>query len=297
VGETIKGGERLYRLSPLKAGEVAMETYMNYAAMPDVVRVMRALPIVGSNFYSFQYAMAIKTAKTAINNPALFNKVGFAINEMNAGRTPQEKAAMENQYNKYLDSDTIAKLFGTWNLDVKNYAPYLTMNMFNPSQKSYDDSAQGQVLKLLDKAPVFQTPVGQVIKDYWIQPWVLSGTDQVPQGQFGQPTMPYYDEAGKRITPSLGSKAFYGGRTFLESLVPGAASYLGWPLGMAGVSPEMAEWIPSYGVRSILSATQGRSSVGAMTKEDSARKTIRAILGRTGIPAYTLDPSKTSITK
>ena len=186
------------------------------------------------------------------------------------------------------------KMFGTWNLDVKNYAPYMTMNMFNPSEKTYDDSAPGQILKLLDKAPVLQTPVGQVLKDYWLQPWILSGTDQVPQGQFGQAIMPYYDDEGKRIDPTLRSKAFYGGRTFLESLVPGGANYLGLPLGWAGISPEATEYIPSYGIRSIIGGTQGRSSLGNLTKQDAVRKTLQTLLGRSGIPAYSLDTTKTT---
>lgn len=295
ITEVIEGGEKLFRLSPVKAAEAAMENFMNYSAMPDFVKIIRSLPILGSNFYSFQYAMAIKTAKTAINNPALFNKVGFAINEMNAGRTPEEKAAMEDKYNKYLKSDTVMKMFGLWNTDVKNIVPYLSMNMFNPSQRNYDDSAQGKFLKALDKTPLFQNPVGQILRDYWIQPWLLSGTNQIPQGQFGQPLMPYFDENGKRITPSLGTNLFYQGRTALESVVPGSASYLGLPLGLMGLSPEMTNIIPSYGIRKMANAVEGRSSIGAKAKEEASRRAIRAFLGISGIPAYTLDPTKSNL--
>lgn len=290
----IKNGEKFYRLKPLKASEVAMEAYMNYAAMPDFVKVIRAAPIVGSPFYSFPYAMAVKTAKTAVHNPAVFNKIGAMIDEMNAGRSPQEKQAMEEKYNEYLKSPTVVKMFGMWNTNVKNFIPYYTMNMFNPSERTYGDSFQGQMLKLSDKFPFLQDPIGAVIKDYFIQPWILSGSGELPQGQFGQPLYPTYDEKGNKIEPGLGTKAFYAGRTLGESLIPGTLSYAGLLNAPLGLSPEAINLIPSYGIRNIANATQGRSSVGALTKEDATRKTLRAVLGRTGIPAYTLDVTKTS---
>ena len=291
----IKNGEKLYRLTPLKASEVSMETYMNYAAMPDFVKVMRALPIVGSNFYSFQYAMAVKTAKTLINNPAIFNKVGFALSEYAGERTPAEKVALQQKYNQYLNSPSVIKVAGMWNTDVKNVIPYYGMNMFNPSEKTYDTSTpQGRILQLSDNLPVLQTPIGQVIKDYLVQPWILSGTGEIPQGQFGQPLYPSYDANGKQITPGWGTKAFYGARTLAESVVPGTFSYLGVPLGMTGISPENTNLIPSYGIRGIANAVEGRSTIGAMTKENAIEKTLKAVLGRSGIPAYTLDTTQTN---
>lgn len=291
----IKGGEKYYKLTPLKATEVATETFMNYSAMPDFVRVMRALPIVGSPFLSFPYAMAIKTAKTAINNPAYFNKVGFMLNEMNVGRTPQEKAALEEKYNQYLKSQTVVKMFGMWNTDVKNFVPYYQMNMLNPSQRNYSGNTFGsQMMKLSDKFPIMQDPIGQVVKDYFIQPWLLSGSGDISQGQFGQPLYPSYDETGKKIDAKFGTKAFYAGRSVAETVVPGSLAYLGILNGLADMSPEAVDWLPSYGARNLANATQGRSSIGAGAKEDAVRKTLRSILGRTGIPAYTLDPTKTS---
>lgn len=294
----VVGGQKLYRMTPLKASEVATEAFMNYAAMPDFVRVMRALPIVGSPFLSFPYAMAIKTSKTLINNPAIFNKVGFMLNEMNASRTPQEKKAMEQKYNQYLKSPTVVKIFGMWNTDVRNMIPWYQMNMLNPSERSYSgNSFQAQIMRLSDKFPIMQDPVGSVIKDYFIQPWLLSGTGEVSQGQFGQPIMPEYDVNGKKIDPSLSTKAFYGGRAVAESVVPGALGYAGLLNAPGELSPGAVDWIPSYGARNLANATQGRSSVGAMTKEDAVRKTLRSVLGRTGIPAYTLDTTKTLTTK
>lgn len=215
------------------------------------------------------------------------------MNEMNAGRSPQDRAALEEKYNTYLKSPTVVKMFGMWNTDVKNMVPYYTMNIFSPSEKKYDDSFRSQMLKQFDKVPIFQDPIGQIFRDYIIQPWVLSGSGQAPQGVFGQPLYPSFDEKGKKIDVGLGTKAFYGARTVAESFVPGSLSYLGLPLGLTGMSPEAVEYIPSYGIRNILNATQGRSSIGAQTKENSLQKTLRAVLGRTGVPAYTLDVTKT----
>ncbi|MFA7301810.1 MAG: hypothetical protein WC069_05890 [Candidatus Shapirobacteria bacterium] len=293
----ISGGQKRYKLTPLKASDVAQETYMNYAAMPDFVKVMRAIPIAGAPFLSFQYAIAIKTAKTAISNPAVFNKIGFLLSEISGSRTPQEKIALEQKYNEYLKSPTVVKMFGMWNTDAKNFVPYYTMNMLNPSERTYGDSAREQVLKALDKFPVLQDPIGSVLKDYFIQPWLLSGTGQVAQGQFGQPLYPSYDENGNPTEASLGTKAFYGARSVAESVVPGALSYAGIIPGVTGASPEAINLIPSYGARSIANAAQGRSTIGAMTKENAVQKTLRAVLGRTGIPAYTLDTTTTSPSK
>lgn len=282
--------QKLYKIDPTKATEIALEAFMDYSAMPDAVRVLRAIPIVGSPFYSFPYAMAIKTAKTAVNNPAVFNKVGFMMNEISGLRSPEEKKALEQQYNQYLNSPTVVKLFGQWNTDVKNWIPYYTMNMFNPSERKYDDSFQGKMLEMSDKFPVLQDPVGSIIKDFFIQPWILSGSGQVPQGSFGQPLYPSFDAKGNPIEASAGTKAFYGARTLAESVVPGSVGLFG-PL-LSGLPPEIINMIPSYGARSTAYAAQGRSSIGAMTKEDAVRKTLRSILSKVGLPAYTLDTNK-----
>jgi len=290
----IKGGERLYKLKADKATEVAVEAFMNYSAMPDFVRVMRALPVAGAPFLSFPYAMAAKTGKTALNNPAIFNKISFMLNEMNVGRTTQEKAAMENKYNKYLNSPTVAKMFGMWNINVKNFVPYYTMNMFNPSDRTYGNSNREKILKMTDKVPLFQDPAGQMLKDYIIQPWLLSGTDQIPQGQFGQPLYPAYDpKTGKQKDSSFLDIAPYAAKTLVEPLIPGFMGYAGL---LAGKVPrEILDHVPSYAFRNLANATQGRSTVGKDTKEDAVRKTLRSLFSRSGVPLYTLDATRTKI--
>ena len=291
----IVDGAKMYKLSPLKASEIAMEAYMDYSTMPDFVRMMRAVPF-GSPFLSFPYAMAIKTAKTAVKNPSAFNKIGFMINEMNAARTPQEKEAMEIKYNEYLKSDTVVKMFGKWNTNVQNLVPFYQMNMLNPSERSYGNSTAGKMFGMFDKIPIFGDPITGTIKDYWIQPWVLSGSGETPQGQFGQPLYPAYDKDGNLTKNNFLKKVLYGTRNVAESLVPGVASFAGLPLGGV-MSPESIEYLPSYGARNIAQATKGRSTIGAKTKEDAVRKTLRALLGRTGLPAYTLDASRITTKK
>jgi hypothetical protein len=290
--------EKLYLLTPLKASEVAMETFMNYSAMPDFVRVMRALPFVGSPFYSFPYAMGAKLGKTLIHNPAVFNKIGFAMNDFSGLRTPDEKKALTEKYNVYLNSPTVVRIGGMWNTDIKNWVPYYTMNMLSPSERQYDESWQGKMLQMSDKFPILQHPAGQVIKDYYIQPWLLAGTKNVPQGQFGQPILPYYDPVtGRRKEPSTGLKSGLAARTLAESyIVPGTASLFGPAL--SGLSRDTLEALPiGYGARSTAYAAQGKTSLGVMSKENVMQKTIRSLASKAGLPLYTLDTTKTNLTK
>ena len=100
LGEDVfKGADDLYRFSGEAATGVSNEIYMNYAAMPGAVKVLRSLPFFGSPFASFGYSMLAKTGKTAMNNPAFFNKVNFVLKELSGGKSPLEKDALAN--NKY----------------------------------------------------------------------------------------------------------------------------------------------------------------------------------------------------
>lgn len=279
----VEGGKKLYRLTPQKAAEASAEIFMNYAAMPDYVKVLRSLPIIGSPFFSFQAAMMAKTGKTLIHNPAIFNKISFLMNEISGARTPTEKAALEEKYGAFLQSPSVVRLSKNWNIDMKNLIPYLTMNMFNPSQRKYNDTLPGVVANVIDNSPIMKHPVGQVILDYMILPAILSEADQ-PQGQFGQPLYP--------IGATMGQKAFYGARSLAETVVPGAVSYAGLtqiPLKAMGVPDEAIQFYPSYGWRQIAEATQGKSTVGALTKEEPVKKTMRELLGRSGLPLYPLN--------
>ena len=297
VKEYGPSAEELFVLKPLKASDVAMETFMNYSAMPDFVRIMRSLPLVGSPFYSFPYAMGAKLAKTAIHNPAVFNKIGFAMTEFSGLRTPDEKKALTEKYNAYLNSPTVVRILGMWNTDLKNVIPYYQMNMLSPSERQYDETWQGKMVEMSDKFPILQHPFGQVIKDYYLQPWLLSGTKNVPQGAFGQPIMPYYDPVtGRRKDPSELMRSGLAARTLAESFVPGTASLLGPALH--GLSRDVTEALPlGFGVRSTKYASEGKTGLGVMSKEDKIRKMFRTLMARSGVPLYTLDTTKTNTNK
>lgn len=279
----IEGGKKLYRLKPRKAAEASAEIYMNYAAMPDYVKILRSLPILGSPFFSFSAAMISKTGKTAVHNPAVFNKISFLLSEISGVRTPTEKAALEEKYNAFLNSPTVVRLSRNWNIDLKSMIPYLTLNMFNPSQRKYSETLPGAVANVIDSSPFMKHPLGQVMLDYLILPSILSEADR-PQGQFGQFLYP--------IDASTGEKSLYALRSLAETAVPGAASYAGvtQPLlkGM-GVPDEAINFYPSYGWRQIAEATQGKSNLGVLTKEDPAKKTLRALASRSGLPLYPLN--------
>ena len=286
-----KNGQRYYRLTPEKSIEVALEAFMDYSAMPDAIRVLRALPFVGAPFYSFPFAMAIKTGKTVINNPALFNKVAFMMNEITGLRSPEEKAALEDKYNAYLNSSSLVRVYGNMYTDIKNWIPYMSLNMFSPSERKYGDTWQEKVLQLSDKFPVLQDPFGQLVKDFIIQPALLAGTGAIPQGQFGQALFPSYDIKGKKIDASAVTKALYAGRTIAEAVTPGALGFSGLVAG--GMSPEMINLLPSYLARKLGMAETGKSVIGKQTKESPSTKTLRTLSGGLGVPLYPLNTDKT----
>ena len=278
----VEGGKKLYRLTPQKAAEASAELFMNYAAMPDYVKILRSLPIIGSPFFSFQAAMLAKTGKTLIHNPAIFNKISLLMNEISGARTPTEKAALEEKYNTFLKSPSVVRLSKNWNIDIKNLIPYLTMNMLNPSQRKYSDTLPGVVSNVIDNSPFMKHPVGQVILDYIILPSILSEAER-PQGQFGQPLYP----GGA----TLGQKTFYAGRSLAETAIPGVAAYAGLTqplLKGVGMPDEAIKFYPSYGWRQIAEATRGKSTIGALTKEEPLQKTMRALSARSGLPFYPL---------
>ncbi len=287
------GGVQAYRLTPEKAAEVVGNTFINYAAMPDIVKMMRAMPIVGSPFLSFTYGMGTKTLKTLTNNPEIFNKVAYLIQNISDTKTPAEKDALTQKYNQYLNSPTMIKAWdymgGAVFTDARGLLPYLTLNMLQPSQKTYASSFPADVIRVIDGSPFMKNPVGQTIFDYFIQPWLLSGSGQIVQNQFGEPLYPAYDAQGKKITPSLATQTGYAARNLGEALVPGITSYTGLLNATGAIPHGVVNAVPSYGFRQVANATQGEDTIGATTKENAMEKTLRALSSRSGIPAFVLN--------
>ena len=267
-----------YRMAPDKAMEIVMETYLNYAAMPPFIRMMRNFPILSSPFVSFAYGMSLKTVNTLGTNPAFFNKVTFAMNEFGGQKSPLEKEALEGQYYSYLNSDKMFKLpFFKENplyINTGSALPYLSLNAFTPGGRAYKEFLPNTLVSFIDKSGFMSNPVGQVAFDYLILPSILSSALE-PQGSFGQRLYP------KDAT--MGEKSFYAARQLGESVMPGIASIpLG--LGIGATVPGATNYIPSYQARTIANAVQQKDQYGITRKESAASRTMRRMASALGIP-------------
>lgn len=252
----------LYKLSALKAGEVANEAFMNYAAMPSAVRMLRSLPILGSPFASFTYGTLAKTGKALVNNPGFFNKLTFARNEVSQGspQTPIEKTALASPFYNYLNTYGRVKIpffqsYPTY-LNIANWVPYLGLNNLNPSERQYTTEVGSTVGGVFDAMPFMKTPEGQILFDYIIQPYILG--ESQPTGQFGQPLYPSDAGAGKKLL-SLGSAA--------------VGNYL--PL--------------NYRLPQIINAMEGKNAQGIASSKSGYELTFKALLSTLGVPISDVD--------
>jgi len=285
----IKEGQRRYALSSRTALELTNVMYLNYAAMPAAVRILRSMPILDSPFISFMYGMTLKTGQTLAYNPSAFNKVSFGLTEFGGAKTPLEKKALEDPrgYYSYLKQPGMYRLptkFFDENpmyLNLTNMIPYYSLNMFNPSQAQYGDSVREKLVQAVQSSPVMKGPVGNNLFDFIIQPLIL-GEAISPQGQFGQPLYPL-DATGLE-------KFGYGMRALGEAFVPNIYTYAGL------LTPEAAvEYIPSYRWRQLARAKEGKSQLGITGKEPAVSRTVRTILQASGVPIQA--PMNTTFTQ
>jgi len=273
--EAVKGGEMRWKLPPDKALELVNVMYLNYAAMPSAIRILRNFPLLGSPFASFMYGMAIKTGQTIAYNPAAFTKVNFALKEFSGDKSPLEKKALEGEYYSYLNREAMFRLpFFEKNpayLNLANMIPYYSFNMFNPSEANFNSKAlPAKLVERIQKSPLFKDPIGGVLFDYVIQPLILSEAT-APQGQFGQALYP--------INSGAMTKGLYGLRTLGEAYVPNILSYAGL------VTPEsIADYIPSYRWRSLAYSKGGKNQLGIMGKESATSRMLRNLFSTSGIP-------------
>lgn len=274
----IVDGQKRYALSPRSALELGNVMYLNYAAMPSAVRVLRSLPIFGSPFVSFMYGMTLKTGQTLAYNPAAFNKVTFGMNEFGGTKTPLEKKAIDdpNGYYSYLKDLGMyrlpTKLFdeNPLYLNLANMIPYYSLNMFNPSKSQYGSSVREQLVQAVQNSPILKDPVGSTIFDNIIQPLILGEAIQ-PQGQFGQPLYP--------VDATLLEKTGYAARGFGEAFVPNIYNYAGL------LTPEAAaDYVPSYRWRQLSKAKAGKNQLGISSKEPTSSRLIRTVLQASGVP-------------
>lgn len=271
-----------YRLAPDKAMQVVTESYLNYAAMPGFVRMMRNFPLLGAPFASFAYGASIKTASSMVYNPAFFNKMSFTTKDFGGRQSPLEKEAVmgKGSFYNYFNQPTMFRLpFFKENPLYMNLAyalPYYSLNAFTPSQRSYQDFLPNALVQTIDKAQLMQNPVGQVLFNYVILPSIISQAS--PQGSFGEPLYP--------IGATGGQKAFYAGRSLAESVVPGFASIPGG-LAQGAAAPGLTEDIPSYRWRQIAYGLQGKNVhgiQGGKNGESAPSRTLRGVAAALGVP-------------
>ena len=289
LSEHVVKGQRLYRLPESKAVELASVMFLNYAAMPSAVRVLRNIPLLSSPFISFMYGMSLKTGQTLAYNPSAFNKVTSALNEFGGSASPMEKQAIyddsidpktgqpRNKYYSYLQQPGMYRLpdlpFLNQNpiyLNLANMIPYYSLNMFGPTNTNYGDSWREKIAGGIQKSTLMSDPAGNAIFENFLLPMILGDVAR-PQGRFGQPLYP--------IDATMMEKAAYGTRNLAESFVPNAAALLGM------LTPEeYAQYAPLYRWRAIAEASAGKNVLGISSKEPASSRSNREKLKALGIP-------------
>jgi hypothetical protein len=280
-----RGGEKYFKLSPSKAMEIASDVYMNYAAMPAFIKVLRGLPIVGSPFFAFTYAMMGKTGKAALNNPAAFNKVNFLLQELSQDKSPIEREALKSKYYSYLDKPGMVNLGEDMPffrgrqiyLNLAQMVPYYSLNIINPSERGFNDDIRGKFAAGIDRSPLFKDPIGQMLLDYIILPAIIQ--DQAPVNMWGGPL---YEKGASNL-----QKASYMVRSVGESLTPSFPSTVA--ASMPGWTPEQLKWFPNYQGRKAGFAVRGMTAVGVTSGEDPASRGLRAWLSTIGVNLYPID--------
>jgi hypothetical protein len=263
---------------------------MNYAAMPAVVKVLRNLPLVGAPLVSFSYGMTVKAGKTALYNPAIYNKINYLMNEISGDKSPLEKESLKQPYYKWFDQPGMMKLplpiFGQNPIyaDLQSLIPYYSLNMFTPSERKYKDTLPGEVLAVLEKLPILQDPVGQQIFDYFVQPLMLQ-KGEIPQNAFGSPLYPK-DATGLQ-------KAGYFTRQLGEAVTPGVVGFAGGPAGLIMDADKM-DWMPSYKFRGVMHAIQGENPLGIPSKESAGSRTIRQYMSLMGVQLHPMNTTYTT---
>lgn len=292
VSSYVKNGKTYWKLSPMKAIDVANDAAINYGAMPAAIRMLRSVPLVGGPFASFSYGMGLRTAQTLAYNPSLLNKIGFGIQSASGTKTPLERAAMnpppgQPNYYGWYNSPTMMKLpvnfFDNYPLylNLTNALPYYTLNIFQPSSRTYQQTLPDDMVAALDSSPLLKDPIGSTLFDYFILPSILSGTGERPMTSSGSPLYP--------IGATPAQQAFYGGRTLADEITPPILS----PAGL--VAPEsVAQDLPGYRTRQLVEGRAGKSALGIPGSESPSSRTIRNVLGLMGLPVEKLDTSYTA---
>jgi hypothetical protein len=283
-------GADVFKLIPERATEAAQDIFMNYGAMPGFVKIIRSLPFFGAPFASFSYAMTSKLGKTLKYNPAIFNKINLLLQEISGARTPLEKETLKSPYYQFLNRPGMVKLnnvlpfFGDnpVYLNAMNMLPYYTLNIFQPAERSYLDSKMNTISAIKDRVPFLQTPEGQIMWDYFIQPLILRDSNPPEEaiGSFGQPLYPQGASSAEKYVG-------YPLRSIAESVVPPISGLAGF--ATSKLPDSAVDYLPNYRWRQVSYALQGKGSTGVPSKEPALQRTLRALSSTMGIPLYQLE--------
>jgi len=271
-------GKLRFHLSPDKATEITADILFNYAAMPPAIRMLRNFPFLGAPFASFMYGSALRTAQALAYNPSSFNKITAALNAVQGEKGSVERKALDSKYYQWFNQPSMVRLpfFDEYPiyLNTANVLPYYSMNMFDPSERKYDQMLPNAMVQTIDRSPLLKDPVGQMIFDYIILPSIVR--DSQPLNSFGQPLYP--------VSATGAEKAGYAARSAVDILFPGTAS-----LGGLVAPGEASQFLPGYRTRQISEAKEGRSQIGIEGKEDPASRVLRALAGYGGLPLQRMD--------
>jgi hypothetical protein len=249
--------------------------------MPGAVKVLRSLPFLGAPFVSFQYGMGTKLGKTLMYNPGILNEINYALSEFQGRKSALESKSIDSKYYQYLNREGIVR-FPFFNdypvfLNLANMISYYTMNMMQPSERTYKDTLPSAISNIFDKIPFMKQPEMQILYDYVIQPLMIRDTN--PVGMFDQPLWP-------KDATAL-EKTGYAARAIAEIPLPGIAGIAGLLAGVA--APEATEYLPSFRARQFANAVQGKSSMGIPSSEDPAQRVGRVLSSWLGVPWYRMN--------
>jgi hypothetical protein len=277
IGAVTREGIKYYQITPDLAMKISNDIYMNYQAMPAFVRIMRDLPLVGTPFASFSYAMLMdKLPSTVKNNPAFFSKLQSAMQEMAGGETPIEGKMKEKSAYAKLQSLGQQRLgflpFFKNNpmyLKIGSAVPFLSINQLDPSERTWGEGLKGKAMGAVDTF-LLNDPIGQILKDYFLPAITMAETEDTTVGRMGQKILP--------VNPTLTQRLGYATRALGEASPLGtpALGILGSPFA-AALSDEALQNVPNWQLRNISESLKGKNALGISRQEDPKLQFLRSL--------------------
>jgi len=292
AGTKSLAGTPRYKVSAEKAGKIASEMFMDYSAMPGLVRMARSVPIAGIPFASFAAGMYHIAGSTVLHDPLFFRNVEMARREISRGATPAERNALISQYYAYLNSPDYLRV-GSFNgnpyyMGIGQMLPYYSMSLLDGPDRRYKSETGQAISRWVDSDLFpFKDPIGQWIFDYLVLPAIT----REAIGRFGQPLWP--KDASEPV------KWLYAARGLAEPYVPKGLAYGAIPAGFASdLTPQQTEAIPNYSFRALYNAMKGRDTRGFMPsgQPEVARRVMQRLTKLLGIPVTNINKIYRAVT-